>query len=74
MEIIGKLRSLSSDDQYICLEIDGKALRYRKDSVEGSYIQEKLKEGFIGKQITVLRTNMPEKPILINLGKGDAVE
>ena len=74
MEIVGELRSFSSDDRYICLEIDEKTLSYRKDSVEGLYIQEKLKESFIGKQIAVLRTNIPEKPILINLGKGDAVE
>jgi hypothetical protein len=74
MEIIGELRSLSADDKYISLGIDEKTISFRKDSLEELYIQEKVTEDFIGQRISVLRTNIPERPILVFVGKGVAVE
>ena len=73
MEIVGKLQRLFIDDDYLYVEIDNNVLRFRKESDETSYLQREL-DGLVGKQIAVLRTNMPEKPILVRLGKRDADE
>ena len=67
MEIIGKLCSLSIDDQYICLEIDEKTLSYRKNTKEASYIQEMLNESCVGRTIAVLKTDILEKQLRIRL-------
>ena len=70
MELIGNLNKISRDEHYLYLEIADKVLAFRKESDEALYIQEKLNIGYIGREIALLRTDMPEKPILIHVGKG----
>ena len=66
-EIIGKLNRSFNDDYYIYLEIDDQILRFRKGSKEATHIQRQLSEDLVEGAIAILRTDMPEKPILIHI-------
>jgi len=66
-EIIGKLYGSFNDDHYIYLKIDDQILRFRKGSKEATHIQRQLSEDLFGGTIALLRTDMPEKPILIHI-------
>ena len=66
MEIIGKLQGISRDDYYIYLEIDNKSIPFRRESREALYLKDKI-DVFIGKSIALLRTDIPDKPILVRL-------
>lgn len=67
MEITGELQGISKDDHCIYVGIDDKVLVFQKDSDEALHIQEKLNDGLIGRFISILRTDILEKPILILL-------
>ena len=67
MEIKGELRKISRDDSYLFVEIDGKTIAFRRDSTEASYIHDNLSNNSIGREIAILKTDLPEKPLVIRL-------
>ncbi len=66
-EIIGKVNGFSSDDIDVWLKIDDHVLSFIGDSTEASCIKEFLNEAFLGRVIAILKTDIPEKPIIIRL-------
>jgi len=67
MEIRGKLHKISEDDSHIYLSIGNKVIEFRKESDEGSYIKYKLNGDFVGKEIAILKTDIPKKPLIIRV-------
>ena len=65
-EIIGIIFEIITDEKNLHLTIDDKVLSYRKDSKEAQYIQHKL-GGFIGKPISLIKTDSKDEPILFRL-------
>ena len=66
-EVIGELRKISSDNNFVYLKISDKLLSFSRDSSEVNYIQEVLDDSFIGRKIGILRTNLQGKPIRFRL-------
>ena len=67
-EIKGKLLKISQDEQYFYLDFDGSILVLRKEFTESVFNEEDL-SGFVGKEIAILRTDIPEKPLIVRLIK-----
>ena len=65
MEIIGTLHKISEDDYFLYLGIDNKVLEFRKGSKQTLCILNRLDDSWIGQNIAILRTDLPDKPILI---------
>lgn len=68
-EIVGKLSRISCDDGFIHLIIDGKILSYSIHSEEAKHLLKAIDDCLLGKTIGILRTDLPDKPILIRLTK-----
>jgi hypothetical protein len=66
-EVIGTLNSFNVDNDALKLVIDDKMLSYPNNSEEAIYLQKKLDASLIGRRIEVLRTDIPDKPLLIRL-------
>ena len=65
MEIRGKLQKISEDDYHLFLAVDNKVLVIKKEFNETSYIMDNLKQNYLGKEIAILKTDIPDKPLLI---------
>lgn len=66
-EVVGIYSGLFTDDYYIYLTIDNKVLSFPKDSDEAIYLQERLDAKLVGRKISVLRTDIQKKPLLVHL-------
>ena len=66
VEIRGKLQKISEDDQYFYLDIDGSILVLRKEFTDNLFNEETL-SGLIGQEIGILKTDIPEKAIIVRL-------
>ena len=64
MEITGKLTETFLIDDYLCLVVDDKILAFRRESNEAIELLDR-EDSLIGKIIAILKTDIPDKPILI---------
>ena len=62
-EACGRLTGIAEDYPYLVLDF-GK-FRVILGPTEADSIREKVDEGTIGKRISVLRTDLPDKPVLV---------
>ena len=67
MEITGKLNKISKDAYYLYLDIDNKVLTFRKESKQASCIQNSIDASWIGKNVAILRTDIPQKPLVFRI-------
>ena len=67
MEIRGKLNKISKDDYDLYLDIDNKVLAFKKESTEALIIQNRLDDSWIGKNVAILRTDIPQKPLVFRI-------
>ena len=72
MEIRGKLQKIETDEHNLYLDIDRTHLVVRREVVEASLIENDLTKNKIGFDIAILRTDIPDKPILIRFIKNEA--
>ena len=66
-EIVGTLLEISTDEYCLLLQINEKLIRFRKGSKEASYIQTNLNNKFLGRELSLLKTDLPEKPLIVKL-------
>lgn len=66
-EVVGSLRNIIITDNAIHLQVSRYVLSFTKDSAEANYILKMIDDGFTGKRIAILRTDISETPILIRL-------
>ena len=66
-EITGKLNDFSSDEYGVSLKVGDQVIIFDRDSREAACITEFLDEDFRGKYIAILKTDIPEKPVIIRL-------
>jgi len=67
MEIIGILHSFEENNHCIHLEIGNSQLSFPQGSDEAAFLLRKFHSSYIGRVVSILRTDLPEKPILLQL-------
>ena len=67
MEVRGRLSKIESDKTSLYLEVDRELFVFRKELVKASLITEDFLRNAVGHDIAVLRTDMADKPVLIQL-------
>lgn len=66
-EIIGTFRGVVKEEFSISIRIEDSQLVLHSDSVEAKMAEEQLNGVLIGMKIALLRTDIPEKPLLIRI-------
>lgn len=66
MEIVGDVLEIVTNKEHLIIRIDNRLLSFYEDSKEAQHIQEKLGT-FIGKTVALIKTDIPNKPILMLL-------
>jgi hypothetical protein len=64
-EIVGVLHSFENSKSGLCLKIGYTTLSFAAGSKEASCILEQINKNAIGREVAILRTDFPDKPILI---------
>ena len=67
MEVRGRLHKIESDKTYLYLKVDRRLFVFRKELVKASLLTEDFLRNVVGHDVAVLRTDMPDKPVLIQL-------
>lgn len=62
-EAVGTLLSIVKDEPSLKLDFGKFQIRLR--STESDYLKDQLNDGMIGKRISLLKTDIPAKPILM---------
>ena len=68
-ELCGTLKSLEKDDFSVSIHIGDCHLVFNSESSEGKTINEKLDGVMIGSRLSILKTDIIEKPIIIKVDK-----
>lgn len=66
-ELVCTFNGLSANQHFTYIKTSRGLLAFRNGSVETTYVQEKLSKELIGHKIAILRTDIPEKPLVVRL-------
>jgi hypothetical protein len=62
-EARGMLKELDHEDDYVVLDFD--KFKIHLDPIEVRTICDQLNKGLVGRRIAILRTDLPDKPLLV---------
>ena len=66
---MGIFEGIVEEDPYVLIRLDNIQLIFDLESTEAKILKEKLDEVMIGLKISILRTDISEKPILVRVDK-----
>mgnify|MGYP001558297466 CR=1 FL=1 len=66
-EMVGIYDGIGIEEDFTHVKINGKVISSKNGTKEATLLQQCLNEKMIGRKIGVLRTNLPDKPILIRM-------
>ncbi|MBK5190960.1 MAG: hypothetical protein JJE19_05655 [Methanosarcinales archaeon] len=68
-EACGVFRGLEKDDYSVSVLFEDFQVAFNSDSTEAKIVEEALVEAIPGEKIAILRTDIPEKPIIVRISK-----
>jgi len=66
-EMVGVYDGIIIEEDFTHVKINGKVISFKNGTKEATLLQQYLNEKMIGRKIRILRTDLPDKPILIRL-------
>ena len=69
-EACGVFRGLEKDDYSVSVLFEDFQVAFNSDSTEAKIVEEALVEAIPGEKIAILRTDIPEKPIIVRIDQG----
>jgi hypothetical protein len=64
-EIVGTFRGIVKEEFRLSILIDNSCMVFNDESTEAQIVEEKLNRTKSGEKIAILRTDIPEKPLVI---------
>jgi len=66
-EIVGMFNGLVIEGEFTHVKIDDDVLSFQNETQEAAFLKQFLTDNIVGKKIGILRTDNPDKPILIRM-------